>query len=326
MSASGRVSRAPREFSAARNCTRDEGGPFEFGDQVPITSHRKLLWSKAMVVSVAETPGQDSGRHGRERRAQANRCRSVESGLGDVRTGGDPSSGISSGDALILLERHPACRRREARPGFRMERENLCLVTPRGVKGQAASGSNREGESTEAGRRGGAARNSVEGPVMGLERRGCVVRPWSLANWKRDEPVDEAKPFKIPKREVWEAFKRVKANQGAAGVDGQSIAEFEANLSGNLYKLWNRLSSGSYFPPPVLRVDIPKADGGTRPLGIPTVADRIGQEVVRRYLEPLLEPVFHADSYGYRPRRSAIEAVRTARQRCWRYDWVVDIH
>jgi hypothetical protein len=110
--------------------------------------------------------------------------------------GGDPSSGISSGDALIRPERHPACRRREARPGFRMERENLCFVTPPGVKGQAASGSNREGESTEAGRRGGAARSSVEGPVMGLERRGCVVRPWPLANWKREEPVDEAKPFK----------------------------------------------------------------------------------------------------------------------------------
>src|SRR6202171_6449679 len=239
--------------------------------------------------------------------------------------GGDPSSGISSGDALILPERHPACRRREARPGFRMERENLCLVTPPGVKGQAASGSNREGESTEAGRRGGAARSSVEGPVMGLERRGCVVRPWPLANWKREEPVDEAKPFKIPKREVWEAFKRVKANQGAAGVDGQSIAEFEANLSGNLYKLWNRLSSGSYFPPPVRRVDIPKASGGTRPLGIPTVADRVAQEVVRRYLEPCLEPVFHADSYGYRPGRSAIDEVRTGRQLCWRYDWVLDI-
>src|SRR5262244_2815935 len=109
--------------------------------------------------------------------------------------GGDPSSGISSGDALILPERHPACRRREARPGFRMERENLCFVTSEDVKGQAASGSNREGESTEAGRRGGAARNSVEGPV-GLERRGCVVRPWPLANRKREEPVDEVKPFK----------------------------------------------------------------------------------------------------------------------------------
>jgi hypothetical protein len=109
--------------------------------------------------------------------------------------GGDPSSGIGSGDALILPERPPACRRREARPGFRMERENLCFVTSEDVKGQAASGSNREGESTEARRRGGAARSSVEGPVMGLERRGCVVRPWPLANWKREEPVDEAKPF-----------------------------------------------------------------------------------------------------------------------------------
>ena len=145
------------------------------------------------------------------------------------------------------------------------------------------------------------------------------------AIWQREEPVDEAKPFDIPKREVWEAFKRVKANQGAAGVDGQSIAEFEANLAGNLYKLWNRMSSGSYFPPPVRRVDIPKADGGTRPLGIPTVADRIAQEVARRYLEPILEPLFHVDSYGYRPGKSAIDAVRTARQRCWRYDWVLDI-
>ena len=137
--------------------------------------------------------------------------------------------------------------------------------------------------------------------------------------------MGKAKPFDIPKREVWEAFKRVKANQGAAGVDAQSIADFEGDLSNNLYKLWNRLSSGSYFPPPVRRVDIPKADGGTRPLGIPTVADRIAQEVARRYLEPYLEAVFHADAYGYRPGRSAIDAVRQARQRCWRYDWVLDI-
>jgi RNA-directed DNA polymerase len=137
--------------------------------------------------------------------------------------------------------------------------------------------------------------------------------------------VDKAKPFDIPKREVWEAFKKVKANQGAAGVDGQSIRDFEAGLSGNLYKLWNRMSSGSYFPPPVRRVDIPKDEGRTRPLGIPTVGDRIAQEVVRRYLEPILDPIFHEDSYGYRPRRSAIDAVRKARQRCWRSGWVLDI-
>ena len=137
--------------------------------------------------------------------------------------------------------------------------------------------------------------------------------------------MSEARPFKIPKREVWEAFKHVKANRGAAGVDGQSIVDFEADLSNNLYKLWNRLSSGSYFPSPVRRVEIPKANGGTRPLGISTVADHIAQEVVRRNLEPRLEPVFHTDSYGYRPGRSAIDALRQTRQRCWRYDWVLDI-
>jgi group II intron reverse transcriptase/maturase len=151
---------------------------------------------------------------------------------------------------------------------------------------------------------------------------------FSLGHWPtgfREEPVDKAKPFSIAKRAVWEAFKRMKANQGAAGVDGQSIADFEANLTGNLYELWNRMSSGSYFPPPVRRVDIPKANGGTRPLGIPTVADRIAQEVVRRFLEPILEPVFHADSYGYRPGKSAIDAVAKARERCWRSDWVLDL-
>lgn len=137
--------------------------------------------------------------------------------------------------------------------------------------------------------------------------------------------MDKAKPFCIPKREVWEAYKRVKANQGAAGVDGQSIEEFEEDLSNNLYRLWNRLSSGSYFPPPVRRVDIPKGDGKTRPLGIPTVSDRIAQMVVRRYLEPTLEPVFHEDSYGYRPGRSAHQALSVARQRCWRFDWVLDL-
>ena len=137
--------------------------------------------------------------------------------------------------------------------------------------------------------------------------------------------MDKAKPFDIPKREVWEAYKRVRANQGAAGVDGQSIADFEADLSNNLYKLWNWLASRSYFPPPVRRVDIPKDDGRTRPLGIPTVADRIAQMVVKRALEPLVEPHFHDDSYGYPPGKSALDAVGVARRRCWRYDWVLDL-
>lgn len=137
--------------------------------------------------------------------------------------------------------------------------------------------------------------------------------------------MDRAKPFCIPKRDVWEAYKRVKANRGAAGDDGQSIAQFEEDLSNNLYRLWNRMSSGSYFPSPVRRVDIPKGGGGTRSLGIPTVSDRIAQMVVKRYLEPIVEPVFHEGSYGYRPGRSAHQALTVARQRCWRYDWVLDL-
>ena len=137
--------------------------------------------------------------------------------------------------------------------------------------------------------------------------------------------MDKAKPFCISKWEVWEAYKRVKANQGAAGVDGQSIAEFEEDLKDNLFKIWNRMSSGCYFPPPVRRVEIPKDNGGTRPLGIPTVADRIAQTVVKRYLEPILEEHIHPDSYGYRPNKSPIEAIGVARQRCWRYDWVLDL-
>ena len=137
--------------------------------------------------------------------------------------------------------------------------------------------------------------------------------------------MDNAKPFCIPKRWVWKAYKRVKANRGAAGVDEQSVEQFEEHLKGNLYKLWNRLSSGSYFPPPVKRVDIAKRDGGTRPLGIPTVADRIAQAVVKAYLEPALEQHFHPDSYGYRPKKSALDAVGVARKRCWRSAWVLDL-
>jgi RNA-directed DNA polymerase len=135
--------------------------------------------------------------------------------------------------------------------------------------------------------------------------------------------LGKAKPFSISERAVWGAFKKVKANQGAAGVDGQSIEEFEKDLSNNLYKLWNRMSSGSYFPPPVRRVEIPKPDGSKRPLGIPTVADRVAQMVVKQYLEPSLEPHFHRDSYGYRPGKSALQAVGEARKRCWNYPWVL---
>ena len=152
--------------------------------------------------------------------------------------------------------------------------------------------------------------------------------------------MSEAKPFCISKWEVWKAYKRVKANQGAAGVDEQSIADsekklkgnlyksiadFEKKLKGNLYKIWNRMSSGSYFPPPVRTVKIPKASGGERRLGIPTVSDRIAQRVVKSRLEPRVEPLFHPDSYGYRPGKSAWDAVGKARQRCWRQDWVIDL-
>ncbi|MBI1746736.1 MAG: group II intron reverse transcriptase/maturase [Acidobacteria bacterium] len=132
------------------------------------------------------------------------------------------------------------------------------------------------------------------------------------------------KSFEIPKQLVWEAYLKVKANGGAGGVDEQSIEEFEEDLKGNLYKIWNRLSSGSYFPPPVRGVPIPKKSGGIRMLGVPTVSDRIAQMVVKLVLEPMLEPHFHANSYGYRPNKSAHDAIEVTRHRCWRYDWVVE--
>jgi RNA-directed DNA polymerase len=134
------------------------------------------------------------------------------------------------------------------------------------------------------------------------------------------------KSFDISKREVWEAYQKVKANKGAAGVDGCSIEDFENDLKSNLYKIWNRMCSGSYFPPAVKAVEIPKAHGGgVRILGVPTVADRIAQTVVARRLEVRVEPAFHQDSYGYRPKRSALDAIRSCRERCWKYDWVVDL-
>ena len=137
--------------------------------------------------------------------------------------------------------------------------------------------------------------------------------------------MSTAKPFDIAKRMVWDSYLDVKRSGGGPGVDGQNMEEFEKDLKNNLYKIWNRMCSGSYFPSPVLRVEIPKAGGGVRALGIPTVSDRIAQAVAKRYLEPLLEPHFHEDSYGYRPGRSALDAVATARQRCWRDNWVLDL-
>src|SRR5438094_5189270 len=138
-----------------------------------------------------------------------------------------------------------------------------------------------------------------------------------MDNQQWEEPLDKTKPFSISKHVVWQAYLRVKANKGAAGVDEQSITDFEKDLKGNLYKIWNRMSSGSYFPPPVKAVEIPKPHGGgTRMPGVPTVADRIAQTVVARRLERKVEPIFHPDSYGYRPGRSALDAVAARRRRC----------
>lgn len=138
--------------------------------------------------------------------------------------------------------------------------------------------------------------------------------------------ISAGKPFEISKQEVWDAWLKVKSNRGAPGADGQSIEDFETDLKSNLYKIWNRMSSGSYFPPPVKAVEVPKPHGGgTRMLGIPTVADRVAQTVVAARLEKKVEPKFHNDSFGYRPGRSALDAVGRCRERCWRYDWVVEL-
>jgi RNA-directed DNA polymerase len=135
----------------------------------------------------------------------------------------------------------------------------------------------------------------------------------------------DGKPFDIPKRLVWQAWKRVADNGGAPGADGVTIEDFRADLGNNLYKIWNRMSSGTYFPPPVRAVEIPKVSGGTRILGVPTVGDRVAQTVAAMALEPRAEHIFHDDSYGYRRNRGALDAVRTCRERCWKKDWVIDL-
>jgi group II intron reverse transcriptase/maturase len=134
------------------------------------------------------------------------------------------------------------------------------------------------------------------------------------------------KPFEISKWEVWEAWEKVKANKGGPGVDGVTIEDFETDLRNNLYKIWNRMSSGCYFPPPVKAVEIPKQHGGgTRTLGIPCVGDRVAQTVVAAHLEKRVDPIFHPDSYGYRPAKAALDAVEVCRERCWKKDWVIDL-
>jgi group II intron reverse transcriptase/maturase len=155
----------------------------------------------------------------------------------------------------------------------------------------------------------------------------AVVRPINRMFSGRsrvDELKAPGKPFEISKWQVWEAWKKVKANKGAPGADGMSMEEFEKDLRGNLYKIWNRMSSGTYFPPPVRAVQIPKK-GGVRILGVPAIGDRVAQTVVAAVIEQKAEPVFHPDSCGYRPRRSALDAVAACRERCWRKDWVIDL-
>src|SRR3954464_1957122 len=160
---------------------------------------------------------------------------------------------------------------------------------------------------------------------MGPEQRDRIRWLHSQDNWRQEDAMNATdKPFSIDKKLVYEAYKAVKANAGEAGVDRQTIEQFDANLKDNLYKIWNRMSSGSYFPPPVRAVSIPKKNGGQRILGVPTVADRVAQMVVKMVIEPDLDSTFLPDSYGYRPGKSALDAVGATRKRCWEYDWVLE--
>ena len=180
-------------------------------------------------------------------------------------------------------------------------------------------------KNTEAPVSSGATDSSVEAAVMAGERCGGVVPTENVCQpGNGEERARAVKPFGINKRAVMEAWRRVRSNRGVAGIDDESIEMFEANLKDNLYRVWNRMSSGSYFPPAVKLVEIPKKSGGVRTLGIPTVSDRIAQTVVKMAIEPQLEPLFHPDSYGYRPGKSALQAVGVTRQRCWESPWVIE--
>ena len=183
---------------------------------------------------------------------------------------------------------------------------------------------------------GGPARSSCEVPAgwrwgwsQGAGSSGLFIsinRGGAREEARRTCQRQQVKPFDIPKLMVWEAYRQVAANKGAPGVDEQTLGEFETDLKNNLYKIWNRMSSGSYFPPPVKAVEVPKPHGGgVRLLGVPTIADRVAQTVVATYLGERAEPRFHPDSYGYRPKKAAWDAVGVCRQRCWRKDWVIDL-
>src|ERR1019366_5469275 len=194
-------------------------------------------------------------------------------------------------------------------------------------------GLNRKGLSTVAGRAGGPVRSSGEVPVTGGERRGRGVRGLirsisakGSGRNRMDELEAPGKPFAISKQADWEAWEKVRASKGAPGVDAVTIAEFESDLKNNLYKIWTRLSSGPCFPPPVRAVEIPKPHGGgTRIPGVSAVADRVAQTVVAGVIEAKAAQVFHPDSHGCRPGRSALDAVAACRHRCWENDWVIDL-
>jgi len=181
-----------------------------------------------------------------------------------------------------------------------------------------------KGESSDGNRRCGRVRSSVEASVMEVERRDSVIYTSEVQQPEMGGFMKEGKSFEIMQHQVLEAYKRVKANKGAGGIDGVDFEEFEKNKKNNLYKLWNRMVSGSYFPKAVRGVEIPKKNGKMRLLGIPTIEDRIAQMVVRMEFEKKVEPIFLENSYGYRPNKSAIDAVGIARERCFRMAWVLE--
>ena len=226
--------------------------------------------------------------------------------------------GISKEETCLLLLRHTAYRRGEFITDVYMQRENLSSKSP--------SNGDFKGESTDTWHGGGTSRSSVEVAVMAVERRGSIVRPCQGEKLTSSEGIetDKAKPFRISRQSLYAAYKKVSSNKGSGGVDGISMEAFVKDYKNHLYKLWNRMNSGSYMSPAVRLKEISKKGGGLRPLGIPTIADRIIQTVVKELMGQELEPLFDENSYGYRPGKSAIEAVGKAREMCWKYDWVID--